>query len=172
MLTGIAIVREPWGVSKIDSIDDPAYRGVLFIPRDRLVPMMRATVELDTQFTAQSVGDGAVLAEAAKLGVVVDVQPAWLHLDAATLAAHFGTGRMRDFQPPRRLFATINNACLLFWEDRIGSLEVGRQADFILIDRDLLTCPEGEIATTRALATYLADTLVFDWREGEEPKLG
>ena len=32
MLTGSAYMREPWGVSKIYAIDDPSYRGVLFIP--------------------------------------------------------------------------------------------------------------------------------------------
>ena len=31
MLTGSAYMREPWGVSKIYSITDPQYRGVLFI---------------------------------------------------------------------------------------------------------------------------------------------
>lgn len=36
----------------------------------------------------------------------------------------------------------------------------------------MLTDPEGEIATTRAVATYLDDTLVFERREEEEPKLG
>ena len=60
MLTGSAYMLEPWGVSKIYSIDDPNYRGVLFIPKDRLVPMVRAAVESGLQFTAHSVGDGAV----------------------------------------------------------------------------------------------------------------
>src|SRR3954470_19983649 len=32
MLTGSAYMRQPWGLSKIYSIDDPSYRGVLFIP--------------------------------------------------------------------------------------------------------------------------------------------
>ncbi len=40
-------------------------------------------------------------------------------------------------------FYTINNAHLLFLEDQIGSLEEGKQADFIIIDRDLLSCPRG-----------------------------
>ena len=46
MLTGSAYMREPWGVSQIYAIDDPNYRGVLFIPRERLVPMVKAALPL------------------------------------------------------------------------------------------------------------------------------
>jgi predicted amidohydrolase YtcJ len=58
-------------------------------------------------------------------------------------------------------FYTINNAHLMFLEDRIGSLEPGKQADFAVIDRDLLTCPENQIGSTQALATYLDGKKVF-----------
>ncbi len=60
MLTGSAYMRQPWGVSKIYSITDPTYRGLLFIPRERLGPIVQTTVESGLQFTAHSVGDGAV----------------------------------------------------------------------------------------------------------------
>ena len=45
MLTGSAYLREPWGVSKIYAITDPAYRGVLFIPKERLLPMVRTAIQ-------------------------------------------------------------------------------------------------------------------------------
>ena len=60
MLTGSAYMLEPWGVSRIYSITDPAYRGVLLIPPDRLLPIAKAAAENGLQFTAHSVGDGAV----------------------------------------------------------------------------------------------------------------
>lgn len=60
MLTGSAYMREPWGVSKTYAIDDPNYCGVLFIPQDRLLAIVRTTTECNLQFTAHSVGDGAV----------------------------------------------------------------------------------------------------------------
>ncbi len=60
MLTGSAYMREPWGVSDIYAITDPDYRGVLFIPKERLLPIVQTTVESGLQFTAHSVGDGAV----------------------------------------------------------------------------------------------------------------
>jgi len=255
MLTGSAYLGEPWGVSKIYAITDPAYRGVLFIPKERLLPMVRATIQSGLQFTAHSVGDGAVqtlldtyedlsrempiqqtrpcvthanfqspeiIAQAARLGVVMDLQPAWLYLDTRTLTAQFGYDRLRWFQPLRSLFAagviigggsdhmqkigslratnpynpflgmwtaitrrskwhegqlhpeealtreqairfyTNNNAWLLFCEDRLGSLEPGKQADFIVLDRDILTCPEDEIREIQVRATYLAGKPVFE----------
>jgi len=60
MLTGSAYMLKPWGVSKIYAIDDPNYRGVLFIPKERLLPIVRTATECGLQFTAHSVGDGAV----------------------------------------------------------------------------------------------------------------
>jgi predicted amidohydrolase YtcJ len=60
MLTGSAYMSRPWGVSKVYGINDPNYRGVLFIPRDRLLVMVRTATECGLQFTAHTVGDGAV----------------------------------------------------------------------------------------------------------------
>lgn len=253
MLTGSAYMRQPWGVSDIYSIRDPDYRGVLFIERERLLPIVRTAVESGLQFTAHSVGDGAVhtlldvyeeiandmpirdtrpcithcnfmSAEAvekmAALGVVADIQPAWLYLDAHTLQAQFGYDRLRYFQPLKSLFDagaiagggsdhmqkigsfrsinpynpflgiwvtltrqgkhydgqlhpeealtreqairfyTRNNAYLLFLEDQVGSLEAGKRADMILIDRDILECPVDDIPPTRVLRTWVDGQLV------------
>jgi predicted amidohydrolase YtcJ len=137
MLTGSAYMRQPWGVSDIYAITDPNYRGVRFIPEDRLRVMVRTAVESGLQFTAHSVGDGAVHAlldvydelsrelnvrstrpcithanfqsreavrMAARLGVVMDIQPVWLYLDTRTLTKQFGYERLRYFQPLRSLF--------------------------------------------------------------------
>jgi predicted amidohydrolase YtcJ len=40
----------------------------------------------------------------AALGIVADIQPAWLYLDAHTLSAQFGDERLRYFQPLKSLF--------------------------------------------------------------------
>src|SRR5581483_8963488 len=55
MLTGSAYMSRPWGVSRIYSIDDPRYRGLIYIPHETLVPIVRAAVENGLQFTAHSV---------------------------------------------------------------------------------------------------------------------
>ena len=258
MLTGSAYMREPWGVSSIYSIDDPTYRGLLYIPHEKLVPMVRAAVESGLQFTAHSVGDGAVHAllaayeevnkstsiaatrpclthsnfmskeaveKAAKLGVVCDIQPAWLWLDGETLRAQFGDDRLRYFQPHKSLFAagvtvgggsdhmqkiggvrsvnpydpwlgmqiamtrlprgatkplhaeetpsradvlrmyTIQNAKLMFLEDQTGSIEPGKLADLVVVDRDPLTCPLETVRETKVLRTYLGGKLVYSAKE-------
>src|SRR5262249_5389576 len=60
MLTGSAYMLRPWGVSKIYSITDSEYRGMRYIPKDRLRAIVQTTVESGLQYTAHSVGDGAV----------------------------------------------------------------------------------------------------------------
>lgn len=255
MLTGSAYMRQPWGVSSIYSITDASYRGVRFIPPERLKPYVQATLENGLAFTAHSVGDGAVHAlldvyeelakaglpvretrssvthsnfmskesveQAARLGVMLDIQPAWLYLDGHTLKKQFGDERLRYFQPLKSIFAaggvvgggsdhmqkigslrsvnpynpwlgmktaitrrargldaplhpeealtreqalrfyTINNAKLLHIDDRTGSLEAGKLADFIVIDRDFLGCPVDEMDRIQVLRTFLGGREVF-----------
>jgi predicted amidohydrolase YtcJ len=254
MLTGSAYLREPWGVSTIYGISDPAYRGTLKIPHDRLLQMVEKVTAAGLQFTAHSVGDGAVhelldvyeevnrkhsvretrasvthsnfmseedVKRAAALGVTLDIQPVWLYLDSWTLLKQFGQERTRWFQPLKSIFDaggvagggsdhmqkigsfrsvnpynpwlglktaitrqarfvdgpvhpeqaltreqavrfyTINNARILFLDRVTGSLEKGKYADMILLDRDVLTCPAEDITETKVLKTWLAGKAVF-----------
>lgn len=254
MLTGSALMQEPWGVSSIYGITDKEYRGVQRTPSENLVKMVKKIAEAGLQFTAHSVGDGAVkllldvyeavdkekpiaasrpclthsnfmtpesVAKAGRLGVVVDMQPIWFYLDGATLLKQFGNERMSRFQPLRSLFDakvavgggsdhmqkigslrsinpynpwlgmwitiarrsrflneslhpeaglsreeairmyTINNAQILFLEKETGSLEVGKRADFVIIDRDILKCPLDDIKSTQVQETWLDGNKVW-----------
>ena len=164
--------------------------------------------------------------QAARLGVVVDIQPAWLYLDTRTLAAQFGYDRLRYFQPLHSLFEagviagggsdhmqkigslrsinpynpflgmwvaitrrakgyegqlhpeealtreqairfyTINNAHLLFLEDRIGSLEDG-QAGRLRRHRSRPpdAAPRTRSRIPRHVTTYLDGKRVFERRQ-------
>jgi hypothetical protein len=52
-------------------------------------------------------------------------------------------------------------AWLSFDEAKLGSLEPGRLADFIVIDRDYLTCPEDEIRRIKPLRTVVGGKTVW-----------
>jgi predicted amidohydrolase YtcJ len=155
------------------------------------------------------------------LGVVIDMQPAWLYLDGATLLDHFGEERMKWFQPYRTLLDnkvpigggsdhmlkiapdrainlydpflslwtlltraprwtdriltpeqkisreeavrlyTIDSAYILRSENDKGSLEPGKLADFIVLDRDILHCPVDDIRETKVLETWLGGIRVY-----------
>lgn len=157
-----------------------------------------------------------------RLGVVADLQPAWLWLDGATLREQFGDDRLTFFQPYKTLFAqgvtvgggsdhmqkvgarrsvnpydpflgmwvtlarqprfadaplhpeqritreqalrlyTVNNAFLTFDETRKGSLEPGKLADFIVLDRDPLTCALDDVKDARVEQTYVGGKLVYE----------
>ncbi len=254
MLTGSAYMREPWGVSTIYGITDPEYRGLLYIPPDKLKSIARLTFDNGFQFTAHTVGDGAVhaLIEAYEsinrdlplrehrpcithcnfmsreaidrmraVGIVADLQPAWLRLDGATLLKQFGERRTEYFQPYRTLaeqgvivgggsdhmqkfgslksinpynpflglwitltrqprwaeqplhpeqclsreqalrLYTINNAFVMFAEHEKGSIEPNKLADFIVLDRDYLTCPIAEVANISVMQTFVGGRRVF-----------
>jgi len=254
MLTGSAFMRQPWGVSKVYSIDDPNYRGMKYIEPGKLYRIARLALANELQLTAHSVGDGAVHAlidayeevnhdfpvydkrpsishsnfmsleaiqKMKRLGIVADLQPAWLWLDGATLLKQFGNERLAYFQPYKTMFEsgvtagggsdhmqkigslrsinpynpflgiwitltrqprwmerplhpeqrisreqalrlyTINNAYLTFEEKLKGSLEKDKLADFIVLDRDILTCPVDEIKNIRVAQTWLGGKLVY-----------
>jgi predicted amidohydrolase YtcJ len=162
------------------------------------------------------------IAKAAKLGVCIDLQPIWLHMDGRTLMGHFGEERMSRFQPLRACFDqkvivgggsdhmqkigsfrsinpynpwlgmwtsitrkarkidkpvhienaltreealrlyTSNNAFLLKAEKNTGSLEPGKLADIILVDRNPLTCLIDDLVQTQVLKTWLGGKVVFE----------
>lgn len=156
----------------------------------------------------------------AEIGIVADLQPAWLERDGATLLKQFGEARLRYFQPykslrdagvivgggsdhmqkigdmrsinpynpfygmwialtrqPRWTDATLqpeqritrqdairlyttNNAFITFTEDEKGSLEAGKLADLIVLDRDILECPVEEVKQIRVERMYLGGRVV------------
>ena len=56
---------------------------------------------------------------------------------------------------------TNGSAYLHFSEKTLGSLEAGKLADLVIIDRDFLTCPEDDIRRINALATVVEGKLVY-----------
>lgn len=55
-----------------------------------------------------------------------------------------------------------------FNEDIKGSLEVGKLADFVVLDRDLMTCPAEDIKDTQALLTVSGGEVVYT-RDNSQP---
>ena len=158
----------------------------------------------------------------AELGVVADLQPAWLYMDGRTLLKQFGEDRTKYFQPYKTIFEkgvmvgggsdhmqrigsrrsvnpynpflgmwitlkrqprymsetlhseqkisrkqalrlyTFNNAFLTFEEKEKGSIEPGKLADFVILDRDIMTVDVDDVKETQVLETYLGGRIVYD----------
>ena len=60
---------------------------------------------------------------------------------------------------------TINGAISLGWQASAGSLEAGKYADFIVLDRNLLEIPSADISETKVLKTVFEGAVVYDANE-------
>ena len=56
---------------------------------------------------------------------------------------------------------TINVAKQMFIEEERGSISAGKYADFLLVDKDVLTCPVTEIHNAKPAATYFEGKKVY-----------
>ncbi len=57
---------------------------------------------------------------------------------------------------------TINAAYASFEEDIKGSIEPGKLADFVILDRDIFSIPQDEIKDTKVVATIIDGNVVYD----------
>jgi hypothetical protein len=163
------------------------------------------------------------IARMKKMGILADVQPAWLHLDAPALERVFGLQNMRYFYPLRTYLDngivvaggsdhmighdknkavnpfnpflnmwmsitrrttegkviypeekitreealkmhTVWAAYLQFSEKTRGSIEPGKLADMVVIDRDFLACPVEEIKNIEPVMTIVEGRVVYSKR--------
>ncbi len=63
---------------------------------------------------------------------------------------------------------TINGAHMLGMEEIIGSIEVGKRSDLIVLDRNLFDLSPEEIALTRVVSTMMNGRVVYDDSVGRE----
>ena len=56
---------------------------------------------------------------------------------------------------------TINGAYSIFRDNEIGSIEVGKYADFIIIDKDIFNINPIDIEDTNVLMTFLGGEIVY-----------
>ena len=89
----------------------------------------------------------------------------WASVARETLAGTygktpFGMAESIDIRTALKSY-TIWAARLLFLEDHVGSLEVGKQADIAVWDRNLYKVPTAEIKDLRCEMTLVGGKVVF-----------
>jgi predicted amidohydrolase YtcJ len=103
--------------------------------------------------------DYSVTPIAARYGLWASVERETLK---GTYGTHpFGTAESVDIRTALRSY-TAWGARQLFLEDRIGSLEIGKEADIAVWDRDMYTVPSRELRNLKCTMTLLHGQVVFD----------
>ena len=60
---------------------------------------------------------------------------------------------------------TLNGAIAMGRDDELGSLEAGKNANFIVLDRNIFEATPSEIASTKVLQTFFEGELIFESNE-------
>jgi predicted amidohydrolase YtcJ len=103
--------------------------------------------------------DYSVTPIAARYGLWASVERETLK---GTYGAHpFGTAESVDIRAALRSY-TVWGARQLFLDDRIGSLEIGKEADIAIWDRDMYAMPARELRNLKCTMTLLHGLVVFD----------
>ncbi len=113
---------------------------------------------------------GATMAQSSDWGVST-LNPFAIMETAVTRQPLLGEDPAPAFLPQQRISRaeslrgyTTAAAAAVWRGTTTGSLTLGKAADFILLDRNILTCPTDQISQTQVLLTCLAGKIVHDIR--------
>jgi predicted amidohydrolase YtcJ len=119
-------------------------------------------------YPGKSYFDYGIVAAAGTDVPVTPISP-WWGLWAAVERQELNTGRV--LAPQERLSVaqalelyTRNPAYIGFEEKQKGSIEVGKFADLIVIDRDVLSVPTAQLKDVQVLQTWVGGELIFEKR--------
>lgn len=117
-------------------------------------------------YPGKSYFDNGIIAGAGSDVGVTPISP-WWGIWAGVVRREMASGEV--LAPEERLTVpqvfqlyTRNGAYIGFEEDKKGSLEAGKLADFIVVDRDVLTIPVDELKDVQVLMTFVGGQLVYD----------
>ncbi len=77
------------------------------------------------------------------------------HLDGTPAEGFQMENALTREQALRSITIWVAKGCFL--EDRKGSIEVGKDADFVMLDKDIMTVDESELPTTKAVLTHVTN---------------
>jgi predicted amidohydrolase YtcJ len=102
-------------------------------------------------------------------GVHISTLTPWPHMQYAVTGVNalgqlINDGQQITRQEALRAF-TRENAWFLRAEDQIGSIEPGKLADLVVLDRDYFTIPENDIKRLRSVLTVVGGRIVHDTKE-------
>lgn len=146
-----------------EDIERAAKLGVAFAVHSQARMSVRA---IDAPRMGSISRSGALWGLGSDAGIVAPADPFWtLEWAVSGTNVRGGKGWSEDQRVSREdaLRAhTINNAEMMFVEDDLGSLEVGKLADLVVLNQDYMTIDATEISSIKPVLTMTGGTVVFE----------
>ncbi len=164
----------------VDPVDIPRFKelGIVGLPQpfwfkvddyyDELALPYLGQERADRQYPMQSLIDsGVVMASSSDFPVTIPFDPL-IAIQTGITRSSVEKNEDRVLWPEERSNLedlirsfTYNGAYANFLEDEIGSLEVGKKADLIVLDQDLFKIPSEEIAKVDVLLTMVEGAIIY-----------
>lgn len=162
----VANVTPLWGTD---------YNGMYIDAYNQLLGPER--VQAESFVYGDLVRSGAVVTYGADIpGVLIDEIAPLLHLEAAVTRQRPGYPNDRVFLEHQRVSVeqaircyTLNAAYQLRLEHLVGSLEVGKRADLVWLDRNLLECDPHDIHKAQVLMTMMDGRVTYRGNDSTQP---
>jgi len=123
-----------------------------------------AAMQAAAHMPLRKIGDSGIVFGLGTDATIVSHYSPFVTLGWAVSGLDVGGNRVLDETLTREealIAHTRSNAYLFFQENSLGSLEVGKQADLVVLDRDYMTVPVAEIKHIHPTLTMVGGRVVF-----------
>jgi predicted amidohydrolase YtcJ len=113
-------------------------------------------------YPAQSMHDAGAVIAGASDWPVSSANPFEAMYVAETRLGKLGVLNLAESMPRAEMLKAYTiNAAKVLWNTSIGSIEPGKQADLVLVDRDVLTVSADDVKNTQVLWTMFGGEIVY-----------
>jgi hypothetical protein len=124
-----------------------------------------AAMQAGAHMPLRKIADSGILFGLGTDATIVSHYSPFVTLGWVVSGLDVGGNRMLDETLTREealIAHTRSNAALFFQEGALGSLEIGKQADLVVLDRDYMTVPAAQIKHIRPTLTMVGGRVVYE----------
>lgn len=159
------MICRPEQIQRIKDLGAAVTMQPTFVPSDRLMAPLRLGERIDKgwAYPWKSIVDAGITMNGSSDCPIESLNPwdgIWAAVNRKTEAGCWMPQQCLSVEEALRIY-TVNPATCMGSGGWRGTLEDGKEADFVVIDRDIFSCPQGEREGVRVLCTVVGGKVAY-----------